>query len=138
MSTRLGSDGADASAAGVCARMDGGVLRIWTGAPPAGGADDPISGQVMLCEVGLNTPAFGTPVGGVAAGLGPWTKVTILATGTPGWFQGVRADGVTVVWEGACGLAGTVPAPEMPLDSLDFVAGREFELTGLTYSQPRA
>ena len=125
--TQLSDTAANPAANVVTALVDGGYLRIYSGAQPAS-ANDPATGT-LLVELDFSTPAFGAAVGGVAVANVIGAAVA-LATGTAGWYRVVKADGTTVVWDGSVGTSNA----NLVLNSVAFQSGIAVSITGLTYN----
>lgn len=97
---RLSSAGASAAAAAACALLDGGYLRIYSGAQPPT-VDDSLGAQVLLAELDFGSPAFGGVVDGRTTAHAEDTDAK--ATGVASWFRAVEADGLTPVFDGTVG-----------------------------------
>ncbi len=94
---------ANAAADAVTALADGGFLRIFDGAQPFN-ADTALSGQTLIAELQLGTPAFVAAVDGVALSEAITDEDAALATGTVTWFRIYASDGTTSLWDGSVGV----------------------------------
>lgn len=110
------------------ALLNDGYLRLYTGPRPAA-PEAPLTTQLMFVEVRFGSPAFRSPVNGVAtanpfAGAG-----TVLLSGTPIWFRALASDGTTAVFDGDVGEDLLLSLPSL-------AAGGTFSVTSLMYSRP--
>ncbi|MGW4467476.1 hypothetical protein [Micromonospora sp. NPDC004704] len=90
MATRVNAAARTAQADGVVDLVDGGsgagVLRIYTGAQPAGPGSAPTG--TLLVELPLSDPAFSAAGAGVATlDITPPVSAVAVGTGTAGWWR---------------------------------------------------
>ncbi len=121
----------NASADAVCASLNGGKLRIYSGTQPAS-ADDEITSQVLLAELTFGSPAYGAAVAGVATANAITKDSSADATGTATWFRALKSDN-TKVYDGTVGTSGC----DLNLNRTDIQSGGEVSVTSLTYTQPK-
>src|SRR6266581_322242 len=101
---KLSTQAASAAADAVCARLDGGVLRLYAGTIPATANTD-LTTQTLLAELAFDSPAFGAAVEGVA--LGTLTgEDDALASGTATFCLAITSD-FDPVFLGTVGLTGS-------------------------------
>ena len=118
----------------VCARCNSGVLRIYSGTPPAN-ADAALSGNTLLAELTFSATAFGAAASGVATANAITADSSNDATGTPSFFRAFETGGSVVVFQGTAGASGQ----ELNLSGLtggQIIAGGTCSVTSLTYTQP--
>src|SRR5881396_2896672 len=84
----------NAEADAVCARLDGGWLRIYNGTQPQT-ANDPITNQDLLVELSYGAPAFATAASGMASAhaIDPGHATQ---AGTASWFRAVSMAGAVI------------------------------------------
>lgn len=121
LSNLAANDAVDA----IAAHLDSGLLRIYNGTQPAT-ADDALSGQTLLAELGFGAPAFGAGSGGVATANAITPDSSANATGTATWYRCVKADGTTVICDGEIGTSGS----DLNMNSVSIQAGAEVSVTG--------
>jgi hypothetical protein len=117
----------DAEADAVCALLNGGKLRIYTGAQP-GSADAPLNGQTLLAELGFGAPAFAAAVAGMATANAIAKDDDAKASGTAAWFRCVTAGGAPVL-DGSVGLADCT----LNVPSVAFHQHAEISVTSFSY-----
>lgn len=116
---------ASAQAQLIADALAGGMLRFYSGVPVLE-PDDPLSGQVLLAECGIPTPA-GTVQDGVLTFGAIIADASANAGGTPTWVRGDKADGTPVLL-GKVGEDGDLTG-----EQLTFPAGSRVAITGLVY-----
>jgi hypothetical protein len=114
-----------------------GVLRVYTGAPPATPGTAP-SGT-LLAEFTLSDPAFGSSANGTATlDVTPALTDTALATGTAGWCR--FCDSTEAAGTGLGVIDGTVTATggggDLTLDNASVTLGLTVEVTSGTITMP--
>ena len=125
--TQLSDPAANSAANVVTALVDGGYLRIYSGAQPAS-ANDPAIGT-LLVELPFSSPAYQSAVGGIAAS-NTISAAVALATGTAGWYRVVKSDGTTVVFDGSVGTSDA----NLLLNSVAIQVGITVSISGLNYN----
>ena len=125
--TQLSDASANAAANVVTALVDGGYLRIYSGAQPAS-ANDPAIGT-LLVELPFSSPAYQSAVGGIAAS-NTISAAVALATGTAGWYRVVKANVTTVVFDGSVGTSDS----NLNLNSVAIQVGITVSISGLNYN----
>lgn len=127
---KLSASFANAKAAAAGAYLDGGTVEVYAGAIPAT-ADTAIAAQTLLGTIALNTPAFLTPVDGVAA-LSLPPAVTVVANGVATFARWKKAGGQTA-FDSTAGASGT----ELILSDENCAIGNEVEFISFSYTQPK-
>lgn len=125
---KLSTVSRNAAADAVLARLNGGLLRLYTGPQPSS-PQAPAVGT-LLAELPFGAPAFAPAVGGVARANSIARRAAI-SKGRAGWFRATAADG-TPVYDGTVGTTGadlTVSNQVFEVDSL-------IVIESLTYTQP--
>lgn len=130
MTVRLHTDTRNAKVDAATARLNGGSLRIYTGAQPAA-ATDAATGT-LLATVTLPNPAFGASANGTATATDP-ASVNASASGTAGWFRAVTSGGATV-FDGS--VTATGAGGDMTLSSTALTSDGAVDITSFTYTQP--
>lgn len=128
MAKSLANIGANAAADAVVDQADGGALRIYAGSQPAN-ADTAVSGQTLLAELTLGSPAFGAALGGVATANAITGDSSANATGTAAWFRVVTSGGAAL-WDGAVGTSGS----DLNLNSTSIQSGAAVDVTSFTFT----
>jgi hypothetical protein len=122
---------ASAAADAVCANLNNGYLRLYSGSQPAT-ADTAPSGT-LLAELRFGNPAFGAAVNGVSTANPITADTSADASGTAGWFRALKSDGTTAVFDGTVGTSGS----DLNLNSVAISAGAEVSVTAFTYTQSK-
>jgi hypothetical protein len=120
---------ANAAADAAVALADGGKLRIYSGSQPATAATA-VSGQTLLAELTLGSPAFGAASNGVATANSITADSSADATGTAAWFRVVSSGG-TGLWDGSVATSGA----DLNLDSVSIVAGGNVSVSSFTFTE---
>lgn len=111
------------------------VLRIRTGAAPAGGVSAADSGTV-LATINLPSDWMAAASGGTKAKSGTWEDASADATGTAAHFRLYASDGTT------CHMQGTVTATggggDLEVDNVSFASGQAFRVDTFTLTGPNA
>lgn len=124
----------DAALNAITPSLNGGSLRIYSGTAPAN-ADAALSGNTLLAQATLGSPAFGAAASGVATANAITADSSADATGVPTFFRLLASNGTTVVYQGTAGASGQ----ELNLSNLSggqIVAGGSVSITSLTITQP--
>ena len=119
----------NAAADAVCALVNGGSLRIYDGTPPAN-AGTALSGNTLLAELTLGSPAFAAASGGVATANAITADASANATGTATFARLLTSGGVARV-QMTVGTSGA----ELNLSSTSIVSGGNVSVSSLTYTQ---
>jgi hypothetical protein len=107
--------------------LDNGFVRFYDGMAPT----DPntaLSGNTLIVECALSSPAMTSPSGGVRA-FNAIGSASVAASGTPTFARFFRSDGVTAV------VDMDVPE-EIVLSKSDWVAGETFAGPSVTWNMP--
>jgi hypothetical protein len=99
---QLSNEAANAGVDAICAKLNGGKLKIYQGPKPVS-VDDPPTGSTLLAEPVFKDPAFQSAVNGVALSNPLTADPLAKATGTMDWFRAVKATG-EAIWDGTIGL----------------------------------
>lgn len=124
---KIANAGVNAEADNLCALLNAGLLRIYTGSQPAT-ADTAVGAQTLLAEFTLGNPAFGSAVAGVATA-NAIAAVVAAATGTAAWFRALKSD-ATPVFDGSVGASGC----DMNLDSTAIQINAHVSITSFTFT----
>lgn len=111
----------------VMAKLDGGLLQIWSGAQVPSVADSPTG--TLLAEITLPVPAFArsaTP--GVIELAGSW-QTEAVGTGRAGWARFRSADDVFRI---DCGIGTN----ELSLDNTSISAEQAVQVVSFTVTMP--
>jgi hypothetical protein len=129
---KLATASVNPAAEAVCARLNGGALRIYDGVQPAT-ADAGLVGQRLLAELALDDPAFAAAVEGMAVANPMTEEDSAPATGTATWFRAVTAGGQPV-FDGSVGVANA----DLVLGSVSISIGAIVTVDRFTYTHPKA
>lgn len=125
---------ASRAADAVTARCNSGVVRLYSGTPPAT-ADTALSGNTLLAELSFSATAFGAASNGVATANAITQDSAIDASGTATFFRAFETGGTTVVFQGTCGASG---ADLNISPSAALVQNGTLSITSMTYTQPKS
>lgn len=120
---------ASTEADAVCALLNTGYLRIYSGTQPAT-ADTALSGNTLLAELRFGATAFGAAANGVATANAITSDAAADATGTATFFRALKSDGTTVVFDGSIGTS----AADLILATTSIVALAIIAVTAFTYT----
>lgn len=109
------------------------LLRIYTGQRPAN-VGTGISGQALLAELTLGSPAAGPAAGGVLTLNAITTDSSADGTGTAQWFRIFRSDGTTAVIDGD--VAASPATSDLVLNTTSIVATGPVSITSFTITAP--
>lgn len=128
LNTRLSPTARNKGNDGICSQLDGGKLRVYSGAQPA----DPTQAAsgVLLAEFALGTPAFDPSSAGVATAT-PIADTFALATLAAGYCRVLDAADVAYM-DGSVGLAGC----NLNLNSVDLQQNARVSVTDFTFQIP--
>jgi hypothetical protein len=132
LSPSLANVGASAAADAVCALLNTGYLRIYSGTQ-ATNADTAIGAQVLLAELRYGATAFGAAVNGVATANAITQDASADATGTATWFRALKSDGTTAVFDGSVGTSGA----NLNLNAVAISQGAAVSVSSQTYTQSK-
>jgi hypothetical protein len=122
----------DAAINAVAATLNGGTVRIYSGTAPAD-ADASLSGNTLLAQATLGSPAFGSASSGVVTANSITADSSADATGTPSFFR-LLTSGGAVAYQGTAAASGA----ELNLSGLtggQIVSGGTVSITSLTLTQ---
>lgn len=130
VSTAVRNAMVDAAAALINAGSAGGVIRIYTGAQPAG-PGTAASGD-LLAEIDLSDPAYAAAVTGSAA-IDTSPALTGIATGagTAGWARVLDSDDNALV---DCNVSESGGGGDLILDDTAILVGASVTITSLPLS----
>lgn len=129
LNTRISNLGVNTEADALCALLDNGYLRIYSGTQPAD-ADTALSGNTLLAELRFGTPAFAAAVLGVATANAITSDASANASGTATFFRCLKADGSTVIWDGSVGTSDA----NLIVVTTTLTAGNVVDVTSLLYT----
>lgn len=113
-------------------QLDGGYIRVYSGAQEAHPEDAIAGGQVLLAELRFGNPAFNAAAGGAKA-VNPVTgDSSANAAGIAGWFRALKSDGTTVVHQGSVGTSGT----DMVINSTQIRVNADVEVLSYGVTRP--
>ena len=114
-------------------KLDGGVVRIYSGTQPAN-ANTALTSQVLLAEFVLPNPSAPAAVNGLLS-LATIPSTIAVATGTARWFRCLTSGGAPVL-DGSAGLATDNPNLSLPV--VDFVSGSQVFIDAFAHTVARA
>ena len=129
----LANVAANAAADAVCALLNNGYLRIYSGTQPAN-ADTALSGNTLLAELRWNATAFGASSAGVATANAITSDASADNTGTATFFRALKSDGTTAIFDGSVGTSGA----NLNLNSVSIQAGAAVSVSAFTYTQQKS
>ncbi|MCL5745166.1 MAG: hypothetical protein M1541_14785 [Acidobacteria bacterium] len=118
----------NAEADNVCALLNNGYLRIYSGTQPAN-ADTALSGNTLLAELRFSAMAFAAAVAGQAVANAIAT-VTAAASGTASFFRTFKSDGSTAVMDGSVGTAGS----DCNINATAIAIGANVSVSSMSYT----
>jgi hypothetical protein len=135
LNPKLTNAAASAAADAVVDLADAGAgaakLRIYDGTQPTT-ADTAIGAQVLLAELTMSDPAFGSASNGVATANAITSDTSANATGTATWFTVVDSNN-NRIFDGSVGTSGC----DLNLNTVSIVSGATVAVTSLTYTQSK-
>ena len=132
----LATAAVNAEADAVTALLDNGKLQIYDDTAPGqpATADTAITFQVLLAEIGFETPTpFDPAVDGVAAIPNPITDTDADVTGTATWFRCLKSDN-TPIFDGTVGVGG---AYNLVLNSVAIQQHAAVTVTSFSFTAPK-
>lgn len=127
LNTQLSDAAANAACNADTALVNGGSIKIYTGAQPAN-ANTAASGT-LLATLPLNNPAFGNAAAGAAALNAAGVSASAVAGGTAGYARFCKADG-SAAWDASVGTSGC----NINMNSTSVQAGATVQITSYTFS----
>ena len=106
------------------ANFNNGTLKIYAGSVPAT-ADATLGAQVLLGTLAFSATAFATASGKSATANAITQDVAADASGIAAFYRAFKADGTTVIEQGAVGTSGA----ELNLNTTTIVAGGPIQVT---------
>jgi len=127
----LTPDAASIAANVICRRLDGGSLKVYSGAiPPSPSKSKP---RDCLFSLPLSETAFQTAEKGVAVA-NPIGAEPAERNGVPTWFAATAKNGDVIFW----GTVGRTRLSDLVLDKVDFKTGDILRLSEFVYEQKSA
>lgn len=123
---------ANAACDAICARCDGGSIRIYGSSQPASPDDAP--GTPLLAEPTFAATAFAAANDGTAVANAITEDANAAATGAATWFRLCAADG-SAVTDDECGLTGSGAALE--LSAIGIRAGDRVLVDHFSHTEPQ-
>jgi hypothetical protein len=123
---------ANAAADAVCAMVNNGYLRIYSGPRPAT-ADTPLAGNTLLAECRFAATAFAAAVNGTATANAIAPDNSADASGAHTFARAFKADGTSPVWDGETGVSNS----DINLGASTIVQGGVVSITSMTYTQSK-
>lgn len=102
------------------------LLRIYDGTPPAS-ANAALSSNTLLAELTMGSPPFGAAASGTLTAAAITQDSSANATGTASFFRIYKADGTTVVCQGAVSTSGS----DLNLNTTSIVSGAAVSVSSL-------
>lgn len=116
-----------AEADAVCALLNNGYIRIYTGAAPAN--PQAAATGTLLAELRFAATAFGAANGTGLSTANAIAGVTAGNTGTAGYCRILKSDGTTAIADLTVGTSGQ----DLNLNSLSIATGASVSITSFTY-----
>lgn len=129
---KVSTSAANTKANAYATEMNAGIIRIYEGAKPAN-ANAALGAATLLGELTFGNPAFGAAVAGLITANAITKDSAANNTGTAQFYRLFKADGVTPMGDGACGVTGSGSDLEMPTTSI--TAGGEITCTGFAHQE---
>lgn len=129
---KRGIAAANAECAAVCALLDSGYLRVYSGTQPET-VDTAITDQVLLAELRFGATAAGAPLNGVSTFNALTPDASANASGTPTWARALESDGTTGVADCTVGLSGC----DAIIDASPITSGATVSVTSMIYMANR-
>lgn len=111
----------------VCALLNNGYIRIYSGTVPATPATSATG--TLLAELRFAATAFGASNGTGLATANSIASVTASASNTAGYCRILKSDGTTAVADLTVGTSGA----DLNLNSLSIASGAAVSITSFTY-----
>jgi len=129
---KVATEAANVKANAFATAMNAGIIRIYNGAKPAT-ANTAIGAQTLLGELTFGNPAFGAAVAGLITANSITKDASADNTGIAQFYRLFKADGITAMGDGTCGVTGGGFDLEMPNTSITI--GGEITCTGFTHQE---
>jgi hypothetical protein len=110
-----------------------GLLRIYDGTPPAS-ANAALSGNTKLAELALSATFAANAASAVLTANAISNDVSADATGTASFYRLYKADGTTVIAQGAVGTSGQ----DLNLNTTAIVLAGPVAVSSFTYTEGNA
>lgn len=137
LATRISNAAAIAACDAIVDRLDlggAGKVRIYSGTQPTD-PDTAIGAQVLLAELTLANPAFGSAAdanpGGRATASAITADSSADAAGTAAWFRAINGSGTAII-DGSVGTSGA----DMNLNSVSITLGANVSISSWTFTVP--
>jgi len=114
---KVSTEAANVKAVAWATAMVSGKIRVYQGTKPAT-ANATLGAAVLLAEGTLGNPAFGAAVDGLVEANAITKDSDADATGTAQFYRLFKADGITPMGDGTCGVTGSGSDLEMPTVSI--------------------
>jgi hypothetical protein len=124
---------ANAVADAVAARCDGGTVKIYDGAQPAG-PDTAVTTQTLLATCAFANPAFSAAAAGIATAHAITQDASADASGTAAWFRVLTSAGAAVM-DGSVGVGSNF---DCDVASTTVVQGEAFPIASMTITAPES
>lgn len=122
---------ASRAADAITARANSGVLRVYSGTPPAN-ADASLGSATLLCTFNFSATAFAAASNGVATANALTQDGVNAASGAPSFARAFETGGTVVVFQCTAGTSGA----ELNIDPAPTVGGTS-TITSFTYTQAK-
>lgn len=124
---KLSERAANVATDAVCALLDGGCLRVYSGTQPASRADA-ITDQKLLLEFRFSDQAFSPAAGGIARSKSLGSVISKV-NGTATWFRAFERDGESAVFDGSAGVGDV----DLPMSRADVQIGGTVAVDSVSY-----
>jgi hypothetical protein len=129
---KLATAAVDVAANAVTTLLNGGKLRIYSGAQPAN-ANATAGFNTLLAELTFGAPAFDPAVAGMATARPLTADGSAKATGTAIWFRALKSDD-TPIFDGSVDTSGA----DLNLTTAAILQNAIVSISSLTYSHPKS
>ncbi|MEH6477099.1 MAG: hypothetical protein V7727_15520 [Sneathiella sp.] len=127
---KLSTDARNTTCDALAALMDGATMSIYDGAMPAS-PQTAVSGQVLLAELTMGSPAFDPAVAGIAAANAITGDTSANNSGTAAWARIIGSSGVM-----DCNVGIGADDRVITFANKVFIAGGKVDLSAFTLTVP--
>jgi hypothetical protein len=129
---KLSNAAANAALDALCALLNGGTLKLYTGTQPAT-PNTALTDQVLLATLTFGAPAFGAAVDGVATANAITKDSDADFTGAATWFRAASSAGAAEV-DGSVGTSGC----DVNMATVSVVQHAEISITSMQITMPKS
>ncbi len=135
LSPRISAAAASTAVDRICAMLNTGYLKIFSGTQPATVDTAPTTAEVILASLTFASTAFAAASSGIAAANTITDDTSADATGTAAWF---RTYGNTTTVVGFDGSVGATTSENLVLNSVAISSGASVSVTSFSFTLPRS